>query len=96
MKAYTIDADILITATGVVELIKRDMIKDGAVLIDVGTKKCVHVESGKSVCKIRGDVDHEDCAKIAFYITPVPGGVGPVTIAMLLKNLCTAYEIQSS
>ncbi len=74
-------ADILVAATGVPKLITADMVKDGAVIIDVGINR---VEGSK---KITGDVDFEPCAAKASFITPVPGGVGPMTIAMLLKQL---------
>jgi methylenetetrahydrofolate dehydrogenase (NADP+)/methenyltetrahydrofolate cyclohydrolase len=76
---YTKSADIVITATGVAGLIKGEMIKDGSVLIDIGTKRV-----GKSIL---GDIDFESCKEKASFITPVPGGVGPVTVAMLLKNV---------
>ena len=71
-------ADVLVVATGKKHLIKRDMVKPGAVVIDVGITR-----EGK---KIYGDVDFENVKEVAGWITPVPGGVGPVTIAMLLKN----------
>ena len=96
LQEYTRVADILITATGVVGLIKGDMIKEGVVLIDVGTRRCTHVRDGKSVCKICGDVEFDSCLEKASFITPVPGGVGPVTVAMLLANVCSAYKIQNS
>lgn len=78
-------ADILVAAVGVPKLIKGDMIKEGAVVIDVGMNR---LEDGK-LC---GDVDFESCEKVASYITPVPGGVGPMTIAMLMKNTLTAAK----
>lgn len=76
---FTRQADILCTATGVRGLIKRDMVKNGAVVVDIGINV---LEDGNIV----GDVDFETVKKNASYITPVPGGVGPVTIAMLLEN----------
>ena len=81
---YTKQADILISATGVPNLITKDMVKDDAVVIDVGINK---VDD-----KIVGDVDFENVKKIASFITPVPGGVGPMTIAMLLKNALAANK----
>jgi methylenetetrahydrofolate dehydrogenase (NADP+)/methenyltetrahydrofolate cyclohydrolase len=72
-------AEILVAAAGSPEMIKGEMIRDGAVIIDVGMNR---LESSKLV----GDVDFQEAAKKASYITPVPGGVGPMTIAMLLKN----------
>ena len=81
-------ADILVAAVGVAKLIKGDMVKDGAVLIDVGMNRD---ENGK-LC---GDIDFESCKDKASYITPVPGGVGPMTIAMLMKNTLTAAKEQN-
>lgn len=78
-------ADILVAAVGVPKLITGDMIKEGAVVIDVGMNR---LDDGK-LC---GDVDFESCEKVASYITPVPGGVGPMTIAMLMKNTLTAAK----
>lgn len=78
-------ADILIAAVGKEAIITGDMVKPGAVVIDVGTN---HDEAGKLV----GDVDYESVAKIAGWITPVPGGVGPMTIAKLLENTVISAE----
>ena len=83
---YTMDADILIVAVGKPELITADMVKDDAVVIDVGINR---LESG--LC---GDVDYEKVSFKSSYITPVPGGVGPMTVAMLGKNILKAYKIQ--
>lgn len=80
------EADILVVATGVAKMIKGDMVKDGAVVIDVGMDRD---ENGK-LC---GDVDFDSVAPKASYITPVPGGVGPMTIAMLMSNTLTACKI---
>ena len=82
------NADILISAVGKPKLVTADMIKLGAVVIDVGMN---HDESGK-LC---GDVDFDNVEPIASYITPVPGGVGPMTIAMLMKNTLTAAKISA-
>ena len=78
-------ADILVAAIGKAKFIKGDMIKEGAVVVDVGMNRD---EEGK-LC---GDVDFESAEKKASYITPVPGGVGPMTITMLLKNTLTAAK----
>ncbi|CAH2000564.1 unnamed protein product [Acanthoscelides obtectus] len=82
-------ADIIISATGVVNLIKPEMVKPGACIIDVGITRITTPE-GKS--KIVGDVDFEGCKPIAGHITPVPGGVGPMTVAMLMVNTLTAAK----
>ena len=81
-------ADVLVVAVGKPKLIKADFIKPGAVVIDVGTNR---MENGK-LC---GDVDFEEAKGVASYITPVPGGVGPMTIAMLMKNTEKAAEIKT-
>ena len=81
---YTRQADIIISGTGVSGLINGDMVKDGVIVIDAGTS-----ESGGRVV---GDVDFDSVSKKALYITPVPGGVGPLTVAMLFRNL---YNIVS-
>lgn len=81
----TSQADILIAAVGQQNFIKADMVKKGAVVIDVGTNR-VHDDSRKSGYRLVGDVDFENVKDVASAITPVPGGVGPMTIAMLLKN----------
>ena len=81
------EADILVAAVGIPKFVKADMVKPGAVVIDVGMDRD---ENGK-LC---GDVDFAQVEPIASYITPVPGGVGPMTIAMLMKNTITAAKIQ--
>lgn len=85
LKEETLKADILVAAVGKARLIKEDMVKDGAVVIDVGMNRD---ENGK-LC---GDVDFENVEKMASFITPVPGGVGPMTITMLLENTLRAHE----
>ena len=80
-------ADILIAAVGKVNFVTSNMVKPGAVVVDVGINRC---ENGK-IC---GDVDFEHVKNIASYITPVPGGVGPMTISMLMKNTITAALMQ--
>lgn len=87
----TTQADIIITALGVPGFLKAEMVRDDAVIIDVGITR-VADESKKKGYYITGDVDFENVSKKASYITPVPGGVGPMTIAMLLKNTLLARE----
>ena len=88
LKEITKNADIIVSATGCAKLIKADMIKKGAVVIDVGISKQIN---GKLV----GDVDFENVKNIASHITPVPGGVGPMTIACLMENTYELYKIQN-
>ena len=83
IKKYTKDADVIMVAIGKAKFLTEDMIKDGAVVIDVGINRN---DDGK----ITGDVDFENVSKKASYITPVPGGVGPMTIAMLMNNVIKA------
>jgi len=87
----TSQADIIISALGVPNFLKGEMVKEGAVIIDVGITR-VPDETTPKGYKITGDVDFENVSKKASYITPVPGGVGPMTIAMLLKNTLLARE----
>ena len=91
---FTKNADIIITALGVPEFLKADMVKDGVVVIDVGITRVDDASNPKGY-KITGDVDFDGVSKKASFITPVPGGVGPMTIAMLLKNTLLAREIRS-
>ena len=86
----TKQADIVISALGSPDFVKADMVKDGVVVVDVGITR-VKDDSEKGY-KIVGDVDYENVSKKASYITPVPGGVGPMTIAMLLKNTLQAFN----
>jgi methylenetetrahydrofolate dehydrogenase (NADP+)/methenyltetrahydrofolate cyclohydrolase len=79
LKAHTSKADIIVVGVGVPDLIKEDMVKEGAIVIDIGMNR---IEDGSLV----GDVDFEAVSPKCSYITPVPGGVGPMTIAMLLSN----------
>lgn len=91
---YTRQADILVVAAGVPEMITADMVKPGAVVIDVGTNRIPHPsEPGKT--KLAGDVKFDEVKEIASAITPVPGGVGPMTITMLLKNTVKACCLQN-
>lgn len=88
---YTLQADIIIVAVGKPGLITADMVKEGAVVIDVGTTR-VPDASRKSGFRLRGDVDFDNVADKCSYITPVPGGVGPLTIAMLMTNTLRAAK----
>jgi methylenetetrahydrofolate dehydrogenase (NADP+)/methenyltetrahydrofolate cyclohydrolase len=83
LKAHTLAADIICVGTGVVNLVTADMVKEGAIIIDIGINR---LDTGKLV----GDVDFHGVKDKCSYITPVPGGVGPMTIAMLLKNTLKA------
>ena len=84
LKAITLLADILVVAVGRAGLITGDMVKEGATVIDVGMNR-------NAEGKLCGDVDYDSCFERAGYITPVPGGVGPMTIAMLMKNTITCF-----
>jgi methylenetetrahydrofolate dehydrogenase (NADP+)/methenyltetrahydrofolate cyclohydrolase len=88
---HTRQADILIAAVGKPEFITADMVKEGAVVIDVGTTR-VEDATRKSGYKLKGDVNFDEVAPKCSFITPVPGGVGPLTIAMLLKNTLRAAK----
>ena len=87
LKAHTLAADIVVIAVGVPYLLKADMVKDGAVVIDVGINR---LETGKLV----GDADFESLKDKCSHLTPVPGGVGPMTIGMLLKNTIKAAKLR--
>lgn len=89
LKAITSEADILVAAIGKPKFVKADMVKEGAVVIDVGMDRD---ENGK-LC---GDVDFDDVKDKCSFITPVPGGVGPMTISMLMQNTLTAAKIQNN
>jgi len=88
---YTKQADILIAAIGKAEFITADMVKDGVVVVDVGINR-VKDATKKKGYRVVGDVKFDDVSQKCSYITPVPGGVGPMTIAMLLKNTYKAYK----
>jgi methylenetetrahydrofolate dehydrogenase (NADP+)/methenyltetrahydrofolate cyclohydrolase len=87
---HTRRADILIVAAGVAKMITADQIKEGAVIIDVGVNRIGHAPNGKAI--LAGDVDFDDVISKAGAITPVPGGVGPMTITMLMKNTVQAAK----
>lgn len=91
MAAHTKRADIIIAAVGVPKLITADMVKDGVVIIDVGVNRIGMTDSGKAI--LAGDVDFESVKEKASCITPVPGGVGPMTITMLMKNTVQAAKV---
>ena len=88
-------ADILVAAVGIPEMIKADWVKLGACVIDVGINRIDASERGEGKTRLVGDVDFEAVAEIAGHITPVPGGVGPMTIACLLKNTLDAACAQA-
>ncbi|MFC0810270.1 MULTISPECIES: bifunctional methylenetetrahydrofolate dehydrogenase/methenyltetrahydrofolate cyclohydrolase FolD [Sinorhizobium] len=83
-------ADILVAAVGRPEMVKADWVKPGAMVVDVGINRVPAPERGEGRTKLVGDVAFEECAKVAGVITPVPGGVGPMTIAMLMANTIIA------
>lgn len=94
LKELTLQADIIITAIGKPEFLTADMVKDGAVIIDVGITR-VEDQSKAKGYKIVGDVDFESLKNKASYMTPVPGGVGPMTIVSLMMNTLKAMEINN-
>lgn len=93
IEEYTRHADIIIVALGAPKYLKADMIKSGAVIIDVGITRVE--DGGTKGYHLEGDVDFESCKEVAGWITPVPGGVGPMTRAMLMKNTLLAYKKHS-
>jgi methylenetetrahydrofolate dehydrogenase (NADP+) / methenyltetrahydrofolate cyclohydrolase len=90
LKAMTLQADVIVAAVGKRNVLTADMVKPGAVVIDVGMNRIPEGEPGEG--KLCGDVDFEGVRQVAGYITPVPGGVGPMTITMLLVNTLEAAE----
>jgi methylenetetrahydrofolate dehydrogenase (NADP+)/methenyltetrahydrofolate cyclohydrolase len=91
MKQHTLQADILIVAAGVPEMVTADMVKEGAVVIDVGMNRVEDATKEKGY-RLTGDVAYEEVKDRCSAITPVPGGVGLMTIAMLMKNTVQAAE----
>lgn len=89
LKRHTLNADVILVGAGVINLIKEDMVKEDAIIIDIGINRAAN---GSLV----GDVDFENVSKKCSYITPVPGGVGPMTIAMLLSNTLKAANINAA
>ncbi|MEO1554616.1 MAG: bifunctional methylenetetrahydrofolate dehydrogenase/methenyltetrahydrofolate cyclohydrolase FolD [Pseudomonadota bacterium] len=90
LRALCQTADILVPAVGRPEMVKGDWVKPGACVIDVGINRIDAPERGKGKTRLVGDADYASCADVAAYITPVPGGVGPMTIACLLRNTVIA------
>jgi methylenetetrahydrofolate dehydrogenase (NADP+)/methenyltetrahydrofolate cyclohydrolase len=93
LKSHTKTADILIVAAGRPRIVTGDMVKPGAVVIDVGMNRVPDPKS-KSGTRLEGDVDFDSVREVASKITPVPGGVGPMTIAMLMTNTVRAAEMR--
>jgi len=91
LKEFTLQADIIVAALGIPEFLTGDMVKDGVSIIDVGITR-VKDETKKAGYRLAGDVHFESVSPKSSYITPVPGGVGPMTIAMLMKNTLLACE----
>lgn len=94
LKAHALNADIIIAALGKPEFLKADMVKDGAVVVDVGITR-VSDDSKKKGYRLAGDVAFDEVSPKCSYITPVPGGVGPMTIASLLQNTLRAVEMKT-
>ena len=97
LAAHCQRADILIVAAGVPDLVKPEWIKPGACVIDVGVNRVgqkISEKTGKTIAILKGDVDFEAAKEIAGFITPVPGGVGPMTITMLMKNTLKALKFK--
>lgn len=91
IKKYCLDADIIIAALGSPGFLKADIVKEGAVVVDVGTTRVPSAQT-KSGFKLKGDVEFDEVAPKCSYITPVPGGVGPMTIVSLMKNTLLAAK----
>ena len=91
LEKLTQKADIIVSALGIPNFLKGDMVKEGAIIIDVGITRVIDKNHPKGYV-IKGDVDFKDVSRKSSYITPVPGGVGPMTIAMLLKNTLLSCE----
>ena len=95
LEQITQKADIIISALGIPNFLKGNMVKKGVIIIDVGITRVTDENNPKGYV-IKGDVDFEDVSKKSSFITPVPGGVGPMTIAMLLKNTLISCERKDS
>ena len=91
IEEHTRRADILIVGVGKAHLVKKDWVKEGAVVIDIGIN-VLRDETRKRGYRLVGDVDYENVKNVASYITPVPGGVGPMTVCMLIKNTLKSYK----
>ena len=96
LKEVCLSADILVAAVGIPEMVKGDWVKDGAVVLDVGINRLPAPEKGEGKTKLVGDVDFDEAGKKSSAITPVPGGVGPMTIACLLLNTLAATCTQNN
>jgi methylenetetrahydrofolate dehydrogenase (NADP+) / methenyltetrahydrofolate cyclohydrolase len=94
LKEICLQGDIIVAALGIPEFVKADMVKEGATVIDVGITR-VKDDSRKSGFKLKGDVEYDTVAPKCAWITPVPGGVGPMTIAALMKNTFRSCEIKN-
>ena len=97
LAAHCRRADILIVAAGVPDLVKPEWIKPGACVIDVGVNRVgerISEKTGRKIAILKGDVDFEEASKVAGFITPVPGGVGPMTITMLMKNTLNSLKFR--
>jgi methylenetetrahydrofolate dehydrogenase (NADP+) / methenyltetrahydrofolate cyclohydrolase len=94
IKEICLQGDIIVAAIGIPEFVKADMVKEGAVVIDVGITR-VEDATKKSGFKLKGDVDYENVSPKCSWITPVPGGVGPMTIAALMKNTFRSCQISN-
>ena len=91
IKEFTLQADIIIAALGKPEFVTADMVKPGAVIIDVGITR-VEDSNAKSGYKLKGDVAYNEVSTLSSFITPVPGGVGPLTVTSLMQNTLLAYN----
>ena len=91
LSELTIKADIIIVALGKKEFLKSEMVREGVIIIDVGINR-IKSSQTKTGWRLVGDVDYEEVKKKSSFITPVPGGVGPMTIVSLLKNTLLSYE----
>jgi methylenetetrahydrofolate dehydrogenase (NADP+)/methenyltetrahydrofolate cyclohydrolase len=94
LASHTRRADIVIAAMGVAKFVKGDMVKDGAVVVDVGINRVEDTSSPKGY-RLVGDVDFDMVAPRTSFITPVPGGVGPMTVAMLMSNTLAAFRMRT-
>jgi methylenetetrahydrofolate dehydrogenase (NADP+)/methenyltetrahydrofolate cyclohydrolase len=88
-------ADIIVAAVGRPNMVKADWVKPGAVIIDVGINRVETTVDGETKSRLTGDVDYEDAATVAGAITPVPGGVGPMTITMLMFNTLRSARLSA-
>ena len=92
IKKHTLDADIVVVATGFPGTLTKDMVKKNSIVIDVGVNR-IEDDTKKNGFRLIGDSDFDDIINIVSKITPVPGGVGPMTIAMLLENVTKAFYL---